>query len=77
MNGHALTRCLGRMKDLAELSVRIAASLTRTDLFADLELEPERKGKRTPDPDSPSAEINLTSWGGKVDYSSRVGTSLY
>jgi hypothetical protein len=56
---------LRRMKNLAELSVRITASLTRTDLSADLEPEPEEGEEATPDPDSPAAEINLTSGAAK------------
>jgi len=56
---------LGRMKDLSELSVRITASLTRTDLSVDLEPEPEEGEEATPDPDSPVAEINLTSGAAK------------
>jgi len=57
---------LGRMNNLANLSVRITASLTRTDLSADLEPEPETEEEEgaTPDPDSP-AEINLTSGAAK------------
>lgn len=50
---------LGRMKNLADISVRIAASLTRTDLPADL--EPEEGGEETTDPDPPTGEISLTS----------------
>ena len=58
---------LGRMKDLSELSVRITASLTRTDLSGDLEPEPETEEgeEATPDPDSSAAEINLTSGAAK------------
>lgn len=54
---------LGRMKNLAELSVRITASLTRADLSADLEPEPETEEEEevTPDPNSPAVEINLAS----------------
>jgi len=54
------------MKNLADLSVRITASLTRTDLSADIEAEPEAEEEEgtTPDPDSP-AEINLTSGAAK------------
>lgn len=56
---------LGRMKDLSDLSVRIIASLTRTDLSVDLEPEPEEGGEATPEPDSPAAEINLISGAAK------------
>jgi len=58
---------LGRMKDLSELSVRITASLTRTDLSVDLEPEPETEEGReaTPNPDSRAAELNLTSGAAK------------
>lgn len=56
---------LGRMKDLSDLSVRITASLTRTDLSIDLEPEPEEGEEATPEPDSPAAEINLTSGAAK------------
>lgn len=51
---------LGRAKNLAGLSTRIAASLTRTDSSADLEPEPEtEEGKETtPDPDPPTVEMN-------------------
>lgn len=79
---------LGRMKNLAELSVRITASLTRTDLSADLEPGPpetEEGEEATLDLDSPAAEINLTSgaakwmirpeWGCFV-ISSWVGTNV-
>lgn len=52
---------LGRMKNLTELPVRITASLTRTDLSTDFEPENEEGEETTPDPDSPTAEINLTS----------------
>ena len=54
---------LGRMKNLTQLSVRITASLTRSGSSADLEPEPEtEEGEEvTPDPDSLTAEINLTS----------------
>ena len=53
---------LGRMKNLAELSVHIAASLTRTDSSADLEpeLETEEGEEATPDLDSPAVGINLS-----------------
>jgi len=53
---------LGRMKNLAELSVRIAASLSRTDLSADSEpeLETEEGEEATPNPDSPAVEISIT-----------------
>lgn len=58
---------LERMKDLSELSVRITASLTRTDLSADFEPEPETEEGEgaTPDPNLPAAEINLTSGAAK------------
>lgn len=51
------------MKNLAGLSVRITASLTRTDPSADLEPEPEAKEgeEETADLDSGASEINLTS----------------
>ena len=52
---------LGRMKDLTELSVRITASLTRVNLSSEPESEPEEVEGATPDPDSPTTEINLTS----------------
>lgn len=55
---------LGRMKDLTELSVRITASLTRTNSSADLEPELEEGEEATPDSDSP-AEIYLTSGAAK------------
>ena len=51
---------LGRMKDLAELSVRITTSLTRTDLSAEPEPEPEEGEGAAPDPDSLATEVNLT-----------------
>lgn len=51
------------MRNLAELSVRISASLTRADLSADLEPEPEpEEGEEaTPDYESLVTDINLTS----------------
>lgn len=54
---------LKRMKNLTDLSVRIAASLTRTDLSADLEPEnePGEEEEARPDADSPASEINLAS----------------
>jgi DNA mismatch repair ATPase MutS len=54
---------LGRMKDLAELSVRLSASLTRTD-SADPEPAEEEV---TPDLDSPVNEVNLGSGAVKWD----------
>lgn len=48
---------LRRMKDLTELSVRVSASLTRTD-FADPEPGEEEV---TPDLNSPVDEVNLAS----------------
>jgi hypothetical protein len=56
---------LGRMKNLTDLSVRITASLTRTDLSANLEPEPEEGEEAAPDIDSPGGEINLTSGAAK------------
>ena len=49
---------LGRMKNLADLSVRITTSLTRTDLPADF--EPEEGEEETTDPDPPVGEIGST-----------------
>lgn len=58
---------LGRMKNLTELSMRITASLTRTDLSADLGPEPETEEgeEMIPDPDSPTVEINPVSGAAK------------
>lgn len=48
---------LGRMKNLADLSLHITASLTRTDLSADL--EPEEGEEVTVNPDSPTGGMNM------------------
>lgn len=50
---------LGRMKNLTDISVRITASLTRTDL--PVGLEPEEGEEATTDPESPAGGIGLTS----------------
>jgi DNA mismatch repair ATPase MutS len=50
---------LGRMKNLAEISMRITASLTRSDLPADL--EPEEGEEAVTEPDSPVVESSPTS----------------
>ena len=52
---------LGRMKNLADLSLRVTASLTRTGLSEDLENEAEHEEGEEAAPDSPSGEISLTS----------------
>ena len=58
---------LGRVKNLTVLSARIAASLTRTSLSADLEPEPEtEEGEETaPDPDPSTVEVNPISGAAK------------
>ncbi|KAF9650663.1 hypothetical protein BDM02DRAFT_3154693 [Thelephora ganbajun] len=67
---------LGRMKNLTELSVRITASLTRTDLSTDPEPEPEVGEEVTSDLDSPTAGTNLSSgaakWTIRPDFSEEL-----
>lgn len=50
---------LGRMKNLADISIRITASLTRTDQPPDI--EPEEGEEATVDPEPPAGENSLTS----------------